>query len=107
MKRGQRSHLFQANFIKRGLETHQKEAQSQTPPATSMTTTTLAMSSPQAAAAPQQTESSESIPSQGSSLSPEWIHAITNLMGHPLTSEIGQRIQKWVLNQAILDYTDL
>ena len=28
-------------------------------------------------------------------------------MGHPLTSEIGQRIQKWILSQAILDYTDL
>ena len=28
-------------------------------------------------------------------------------MGHPLTSEIGQRIQKWTLSQAILDYTDL
>ena len=28
-------------------------------------------------------------------------------MGHPLISEIGQRIQKWILSQAILDYTDL
>ena len=28
-------------------------------------------------------------------------------MGHRLTSEIGQRIQKWILSQAILDYTDL
>ena len=28
-------------------------------------------------------------------------------MGHPLTSEIGQRIQKWILSQAILNYTDL
>ena len=26
-------------------------------------------------------------------------------MGHPLTSETGQCIQKWILSQAILDYT--
>ena len=39
----------------------------------------LAMSLPQAAAAPQEPESPESIPSQGSPLSPYWIHAITNL----------------------------
>ena len=65
------------------------------------------MSSPQAAATPQQPENPESMPSQRRSLSPEWIHAITNLMGHPLTSEIGQRIQKWVFSQAILDYTNL
>ena len=28
-------------------------------------------------------------------------------MGQTLTSEIGQRIQKWVLSHAILDYTNL
>ena len=72
-----------------------------------MRSQSLAMSSPQAAAAPQQPENCESIPCQGSSLSPEWIHAITNLMGHPLTSEIGQRIQKWVFSKGILDYTGL
>ena len=65
------------------------------------------MSSPQAAPVPQEPESPETIPSQGSPLSPEWIHAITNQMGHPLTSEIGQRIQKWILNQSILEYNDL
>ena len=65
------------------------------------------MSSPQALAAPQEPESPESNPSQGSPQSPEWIHAITNLMGRPLTSEIGQRIQKSILIQDILDYTDL
>ena len=32
----------------------------------------------------------ERIPSQESSLSPEWIHAITTLMGHPLSSEPGK-----------------
>ena len=75
-----------------------------------MTTTrsqSLAMSSPQAAPAPQQPENPESIPAQERSLSPEWIHAITNLRGHPMTSEIRQRIQKWVFHQCILDYTNL
>ena len=28
-------------------------------------------------------------------------------MGHPMTSEIGQRIQKWVFSQGILNYTNL
>ena len=66
-----------------------------------------AMSSHQPTAALQQPENPESIPSQGSPLSPEWIHAITSLMGHPLTSLIGQKIQKWILSQAILDYTNI
>ena len=64
------------------------------------------MSSPQAAAAPQQPENTESILSQRSTLPPEWIHSITNVISCPLTSEIGQRIQKWVLSKAKLDYTD-
>ena len=38
-------------------------------------------------------------------LSPEWIHAITILLGHPLTSEVGQHIQKWIIYQANLNYT--
>ena len=38
-------------------------------------------------------------------LSPEWIHAITILLGHPLTSEPGQHIQKWIIYQAYLSYT--
>ena len=54
-----------------------------------MRSQSLAMSSPQAAATPQESESPESISSQESPLSPEWIHAVTNLMGHRLTSEIG------------------
>ena len=52
------------------------------------TSVTLAMSSPQASPEPQQPENPESIPAQERSLSPEWIHAITNLMSHPITSEI-------------------
>ena len=34
------------------------------------------------------------IPSQESPLSPEWIHAITILLGHPLTSEINDDLYK-------------
>ena len=45
------------------------------------------------------------IPSQESSLSPEWIHAITTLMGHPLSSELGKYIQIWILYHAIHDPT--
>ena len=38
-------------------------------------------------------------------LSPEWIHAITILLGHPLTLQVGQHIQKWIIYQASLRYT--
>ena len=75
-----------------------------------MTTTrsqSLAMLSPQSVPDSQQPESPNSTPSQEDSLSPEWIHAITNLLTHPITSEIGQRIPKWVFYQGILDYTNL
>ena len=58
-----------------------------------------AMPSPQAAVAPQQPVNPETNPSQGSPLHPGWIHAITNLMSHPLTSDTGEKLQKWVLNQ--------
>ena len=98
-----------ANF-KRGSDTHQKETKSPTQSTTSMTTTrsqSLAMSTSKASSAPLEPESPESIPSQESPLSPEWIHAITILMGHQLTSLIGQHIQKWILYQGILIYTDL
>ena len=38
-------------------------------------------------------------------LSPEWIHAINILLGHPLTSKVRQHIQKWIIYQANLSYT--
>ena len=37
-------------------------------------------------------------------LSPEWIHAITILLDHPLTSEIGKLVQKWIIYQTNLSY---
>ena len=62
---------------------------------------------PQESLAPLVPASPESIPSQESPLSPGWMHAITILMGHPLTSEPGKSIQKWNLYQGILEYTIL
>ena len=41
------------------------------------------------------------IPPKGSILSPEWTHAITTIMSHPLSSESGKFIQKWILYHAI------
>ena len=46
------------------------------------------------------------ISSQESPLSPEWIHFITTLMGHPLSSESRKCIQKWILYHAITDQID-
>ena len=46
------------------------------------------------------------IPPKGSILSPEWTHAITTIMGHPLSSESGKSIQKWILYHAIQDPID-
>ena len=91
------------------LKNHQKEAKSPTPSAINMTTTrsqSLAMSSSQGAPAPHQPESPETIPGQEKSLSPEWTHAITNLLRHSLTSEIVQMIKKWIFYQGILEHTD-
>ena len=46
------------------------------------------------------------IPSKEGILSPEWTHAITTLMGHPLSSETGKCIQKWILYHAIPDHIE-
>ena len=46
------------------------------------------------------------IPPKGSILSPQWTHAITTIMGHPLSSESGKSIQKWILYHAIRDPVD-
>ena len=46
------------------------------------------------------------IPSQGSPLSPEWVHAITTLMGHPLSSEPGNYMEEWILYHEDHDLTD-
>ena len=46
------------------------------------------------------------IPSKEDILSPEWTHAITIIMGHPLSSESGKCIQKCIQYHAIQDPTD-
>ena len=45
------------------------------------------------------------IPSKEDILSPEWTHAITTIMVHPLSSESGKCIQKWIQYHAIQDPT--
>ena len=47
----------------------------------------------------------DKIPSQESPLSHEWTHAITTLMGHPLSSEPGKHIKKWIIYHRIHKYT--
>ena len=42
-------------------------------------------------------------PPKGSILIPEWTHAITTIMDHPLSSESGKSIQKWILYHEIQD----
>ena len=59
---------------------------------TTSSSQSLAMSTPQAFLAPLVPESPQCTPSQESPLSPGWIHAITILIGHPLTSEPGKCI---------------
>ena len=113
-----------------------KEAKSPILSATNVTTTrsqALAMSTPQTSSAHHESDIPESapgqenpgsIPSQESArgnssqegtestspqespLSPGWVHAITIILGHPLKSEIGQELQKWVLYHAIHDPTN-
>ena len=47
----------------------------------------------------------DKIPYQESPLSAEWTHAITTLMGHPLSSEPGKHIKKWIIYHRIHKYT--
>ena len=47
----------------------------------------------------------DKIPSQESPPSPEWTHAITTLMGHPLSSEPGKHIKKLIIYHRIHKYT--
>ena len=47
----------------------------------------------------------DKISSQESPLSPEWTHAIAILMGHPLSSEPGKHIKKWIIYYRSHKYT--
>ena len=60
----------------------------------------VTMHTPQAAPVPVR------IPLKRSILSPGWTHAITTIMGHPLSSKSGKSIQEWILYHAIRDPID-
>ena len=86
--------------------THQKCLEAQTHGASSLSTTRahpLAMYSMHTPPAP---PVPDRIPSKEDILSPEWTHAITTLMGHPLSSETGKFIQKWILYHEIPDHIE-
>ena len=87
--------------------THQKEAKSPTPPSLQLEHHQDSIPSHVYNAYISSTLVPDRIPSQESPLSPEWIHPITVLLGHPLTSEVGQKIQKWIIYHANLSYTKL
>ena len=77
--------------------THQEEAKSPTPQSLQPEHHQVSI--------PSHVYTTDILSSPQTSLSPEWIHAITILLGHPLTSEIGQHIQKWIIYQVNLSYT--
>ena len=81
--------------------THQKCLEVQPHEASNLSTTRshlLAMSTMHTTPAP---PLPVRIPPKGSILSPEWTHAITTIMSHPLSSESGKFIPKWILHHAI------
>ena len=85
---------------------HQNEAKAQPHEASNLSTIrtqSLAMSTMPTSPAPLVPYKN---PSQENPLFPEWIHAITTLMGHPLSSEPGKYIQEWILYHAVHDLTD-
>ena len=86
--------------------THQKCLEVQPHEASNLSTTRscpLAMSTMNTPPAP---PVPDRIPSKENILSPEWTHAITTIIGHPLSSESGKCIQKWILYHAIQDPSD-
>ena len=93
--------------LKRGQVTHQKRLKALPHKASNFSNTrsqSQAISTMHTSPAPLVPDR---IPYQESSLSPEWTHAITTLMGHPLSSEQGKYIQKWILYHAIHDPTNV
>ena len=86
--------------------THQKCLEVQPHESSNLSTTIphplpmFAMHTPPAPPVPDRISSIESV------LSPEWTHAITTSMGHPLSSESGKSIQKWILYHAIPDHIE-
>ena len=92
--------------LKKGQVTHQKCLVVQPHEASTLSTTRshpLAMFTMHTPPAPTAPPVPVWSPPKGSILSPEWTHAITTIMGHPLSSESGKSIQKWILYHAIQD----
>ena len=92
--------------LKRGQVTHQKVSSSPTPRSLQLEYHQISSISHVYNAYTPSTPVPVWIPSKGSILSPEWIHAITTIMGHPLSSESEKSIQKWILYHAIRDTID-
>ena len=92
--------------LERGQVTHQKCLEAQPREACNVSTTRshpvgmYTMQTPSAPPVPDQ------IPSKEGILSPEWTNAITTLMGHPLSSDPGKCIQKWMKYHEIHDPTE-
>ena len=86
--------------------THQKSLEVQPHESSNLSNTRshplpmFAMHTPPAPPVPDRISSTESV------LSPEWTHAITTIMGHPLSSESGKCIKKWILYHAIPDHIE-
>ena len=92
--------------LKKSQVTHQKSLEAQPHEDSNLSTTRshpLAMFAMHTPPAP---PVRDRIPSKESILSPGLTHAISTLMGHPLSSESGKFIQKWILYHAIQDPTD-
>ena len=107
-KRGQEA-LPLPDTLKKGQRAHQKEEHSLPIPATNMPTTrsqSKAMSTPPVSPVLEESDSPKSPPPLDNLLSPGWTHAITIIMGHPLKTEFGQMLQKWVLYHLIHDLTN-
>ena len=85
----------------------QSQAQAQTmstpqaPEATQGSENRKRTSSKESLGRPPSQGSPESTKSQESPLSPGWLHTITIILGHSLKSEIGQKLQKWVIYNVI------
>ena len=105
MKRGQWAQILPANLKKRSSDPP-KCLEAKPHEASNLSTTRshplamFAMHTPPAPPVPDRISSIESV------LSPEWTHAITTIMGHPLSSESGKCIQKCIQYHAIQDPTD-
>ena len=92
--------------LERGQVTHQKCLEVQPNEASNLSTTRshplgmFTMHTPPTPPVPVR------IPPKGSILPFEWTHAITTIMGHPLSSESGKSILEWILYHAIQDPID-